>query len=286
MSNKSKLDYIQLAKNLTKSDDITVIISAAKEIEAFMAIDFEDDGFALPECPIEFMEQTRIWSVAGQVPLVLYDYQKAWVEWLSDDLSTPKTPYILITARQMGGSTIIPLYGLWEALRNPWSKVILVASRFANAKEHLDRLGLAIDSAGIPIKQITRSKIVLENNSEIEFVSYNDVSQPGYRDVNIVMFMDAAYYPHSRAHDLMNWTQRQISKGAKVLVVSSAGIAKGFLYDLIDDKMNYPFISSPWHHHPERNQEWFDHHKLHLSAAQLAAEMDCQFISLDDDQSR
>ena len=282
MSNKSKLDYIQLAKDLTRSDDIKVILAAAKEIEGYVA---DDDGYVLPDTAIEFMEQAEIWTIAGRVPLRLHEYQKGWVDWLEDDLPVPTKPFILISARQMGSSTVMPLYGLWEAMSKPWSRVLVVAPRFATASEHRERVALAIESAGIPYTTMNKAKIVLDNQSEIEFVGYADIAKPGYRDVNVAILMDAAYYPHGRASDILMWTQRQLNHGAKVIVASSAGLAKGVLHSLVNE-MNYPFISTPWHDHPDRPAEWIEQQRMYLSPAQFASEMECQFIQLDDDQSR
>ena len=280
MSNKSKLDYIQLAKDLTRSDDIKVILAAAKEIEGYVAED--DYGYSLPDTAVEFMEQTQIWTIAGRVPLRLFEYQKGWIDWLEDDLAAPTKPFILISARQMGASTVMPLYGLWEAIRKPWSRVLVVASRFSSAMDHRERVTLAIESAGIPVTSTNRTKIVLENHSEIEFVAYSDIARPGYRDVNVVIMMDAAFYPHARADDLMHWTQRQINVGAKVIVASNVGYGRGLLFDLVE-KMNYPFISTPWSDHPDRSEEWIVKQRQMLSPEHFAAEMECQFIRMDDE---
>lgn len=282
MSNKSKLDYIQLAKELTRSDDIKVILDAAKEIEGYVA---DDEGYYLPDTAIEFMEQTQIWSIKGKVPLCLHEYQKGWVDWLEDDLPAPSKPFILVSARQMGSSTIMPLYGLWMAVSKPWSRVLVVGPRFASACDHRDRVVLAIESAGIPVTTINKTKITLENNSEIEFVAYSEIARPGYRDVNVVVMMDAAFYPFSRASDIMQWTQRQLHHGAKVIVASSAGLAQGFLYSLVNE-YNYPFISTPWSDHPDREEEWIANQRMYLSAEQFASEHECQFIRVDDYQSR
>ncbi len=283
MSNKSKLDYIQLAKELTRSDDIKVILAAAKEIEGYVADD--DDGYALPDTAIEFMEQAEIWTIGGKRPLRLYEYQKGWVDWLEDDLQAPTKPFILISARQMGSSTVMPLYGLWEAMRKPWSRVLVIAPRFALATEHRERVVLAIESAGIPVTAINKTKITLENHSEIEFVTYSEIAKPGYRDVNVAIFMDAAYYPHGRASDIMMWTQRQLNLGAKIIVASSAGVAKGFLHSLVNE-LNYPFISTPWHDHPDRSPEWIEQQRMYLSPAQFASEMECQFIRWEEDENK
>lgn len=282
MSNNSKLDYIQLAKELTRSDDIKVILAAAKEIEGYVA---DDDGYCLPETAIEFIEQAEIWTISGKMPLRLHEYQKGWVDWLEDDLAAPTKPFILISARQMGSSTVMPLYGLWEAMRKPWSRVLVIAPRFATAVEHRDRVTLAIESAGIPVTTMNKTKIALENHSEIEFVTYAEVAKPGYRDVNLAIMMDAAYYPHGRSSEIMMWTQRQLNLGAKIIVASSAGVAKGFLHSLVND-LNYPFISTPWHDHPERTEEWITNYRLQLSPAQFASEFECQFIRYEDDQNK
>ena len=282
---KTKLDFIQLAKELTRSESIDVILAAAKKLENYIDHeDYGDDGgYCLPDTPVEFMEQAKIWSMAGVVPLVLHEYQKAWVEWLSEPMPTP-TPYIMLAARQMGLSTVLPLYALWTAASTPWTRCVIVAPRFAMSLDVRDKLALAIDAMGMPVRTVNKTKIVLENDSEIDFVTYADISKAGFKDVNVALMMDAAFYPYSHADDLMRWTKRQVHNGARVIVGSCPSYARGFLHDLV--KFNaYPFMTTPWNAHPERDEKWADNYRKILSAKQFAMEMDCQFIDEEEPKS-
>lgn len=283
MTTKAKLDFIQLAKELTRSDSIDVILAAAKKLENYIENDeYGDEGdYCLPENAIGFIEQAKIWSIAGIIPLTLHEYQKAWVEYLSEPTSTP-APHILISARQMGLSTVVPLYALWTATRKPWTRCVIVTPRFAMTMDVRDKLALAIEAMGLPVRSLHKTKIVLENDSEIDLVSYSDIIKAGFRDVNLAVFMDAAYYSFSHTDDLMRWTRRQIHNGAQVIVASSSSRTGGVLHSLIADHA-YPFMSTPWSVHPDRDEKWADNYRKALGPINFAMEMECQFV---DDNSK
>lgn len=278
MITKTKLDFLQLAKKLTRSENIDVILEAAKKLENYIDLDNgEEDGYCLPENAIDFIEQSKVWSPAGHIPLKLYDYQKAWVEWLSEPIH-PRAPHILIAARQMGLTTVLPLYSMWVAVNKPWSRVVIVVPRFAMAGDIRDGLAHAIHSMDLPIKSQNKGKIVFENGSEIDLVSSSDIASRGFKNVNVAVLMDAAHYSYAHANEIMNWTQRQIHLGAQVIIGSSSSYTEGFLHKMVNDH-DYPVVSTPWHAHPERDEEWAGKYRDILSEGRFAIEMECKFIN-------
>ena len=289
MTTNPKLEFIQLAKELTCSDDIEVILAAACKLEGYLGEDAEDDAeYSLPETPIPFMEQCNIWTVAhGLVPLRLYDFQKGWVDWLHDDpVSSTPQPEILISARQMGTSTIMPLYGTYLAVQKPWTKVMVVSPRHYAAIETRDRVQAAIEGMGLPVDKIAKTKITFQNGSEITFGGPNDLGRGTSPEAfNVLIMLDAAFYPYSMDHDLMSYTMRALHGGTRVIVASSPRFGKGFLFDLID-KHQFPYMTTTYRAHVDRDPKWAEDMKKSISPSNWMSEMECQFIMVDDEPEK
>lgn len=283
MNTQPKLEFIQLAKELTRSTNIDDIIDAARKLEGYL--DEEDDGgFDLPDTASEFLEQCMIWTTKGQTMLKLHEYQKSWLDWLDDNqnASTSRDPEIMIAARQMGVSTVFPLYGLFYGVANPWSRVMIVTPRTASSIEHCDRVRIAIDGMGIGVKSSNRFQIVLENGSEITFANQHDVDR--YRGQNIVILLDASFYPYSQDDNMKRFVYRQLADGGRVVIATASRYRGGFVHDYIRD--NVPYIATTWDEHPDREAGWSDTIRKQLSEDQWRMEMECSFISHPDEYIR
>ena len=288
MIDTPRLEFIRLAKELTCSDDIQVILKAARELEGYLGDeDIDDAHFTLPDNPISFLETCRIWSPKGLTKLCPFEFQKGWVDWLEGNADfVNQQPEIMLTARQMGTSTILPLYMLYVAARDPWTRIMIVTSKFSMARDLWDRVALAIDGMDMPVSKMNKTKITLENGSEITFASQNDLRQgAASTDYNFTLMMDAACYPYSRDYELKEWTMRAVSGGSRVIIASSARFTKGFLFDLIDTH-NVPCVTTHFDQNPNFDQAWVDRTKEMMSEATWLSEYECHFISFDDEEPK
>ena len=292
----NRLDYIQKARELTGSTDMTILIKAAKELEEY--IENGNEALGLPSRLVDFLPYTKIiHPVRGGIKFDSYPFQKDFALRLQRHVENPNGTLMHCTARQMGASLMLQSLAVWFALSSPNQRVLFLVNRMATGKEMLDRMVYSLVDipytfGGIQSKRL--GVITFTNGSEIVFKtmgSSNALAGLTDEDRNVmaspvliqkkpslVIFMDAAYV--SFANDIeFEKVIDAIDKEIPVVMSSSLNTPRGLFYKKLISADASNKIVHGWQSHPDRSEEWKQQSLKWMGGDEdkFATEFECRF---------
>lgn len=278
-----RLDYLQMAKDLTGSSDIHVLIQAARELENFNAETPKDKPTGVPCLFFEFCAYVKTQHpVSGMVPWpLLYDFQRDFANTLCWRARHPETtPLIHLTSRQMGATTMLSAFALWFGLTARRQKIAMLFPKMAQAQESRDRIHLM--QTHLPNQFAPggseESRLYTGSGSEITFGSFgHEASQKMARESDLLILCDLAFLSYSQDDTYADIINSVSERNGMVVASSCANQPAGLFYKLFSQSENRDKVVHRWDAHPNRNASWEAHFKKSLGGDNFAREMGCEF---------
>lgn len=233
----------------------------------------------------------------GAVPFEPYPFQIDLVNAFHENRST-----IALTARQMGKTTCAAAYLLWKAMFTPDTTILIVANKFVQALEIMDRIRYGYEQLPDHIRagvvEYNKGTVAFDNGSKI--VSRATSTDAGRGLAITLLYCDEfAFVAPNKAKEFWTSVQPVLSTGGSCIITSTpkndedqfAQIWKGAIDNTDDfgnvkpDKLGrngFFAISVPWYEHPERDETWAKPFRESLGEARFRQEFCCEFVSDDE----
>lgn len=281
---KVRLDYIQQAKALTGSNDIAVIIDAAKQLENYIT---NPKLEWLPSNPVDFLSYVKIiHPLRGPILLDAHDFQKNLIWKMYRYLvQREPSPFIHVASRQIGISTLLSALVLWFAQSSRHQKIVFLSNRMAECFDIGDRMRTMLDALPHTFgsAQSTRQGVKFNNGSEIVFGAANSLkSIAAMEGANLVIIDNAAWISYHNDASYEKAIDEAVKTGTRVIVNSCANVPKGIFYELWKKTDPAFKTSTRWDENKLRDREWGEHYKQQLGQEAFDREFNCLFTSRDE----
>lgn len=187
------------------------------------------------------------------------------------------------SARQMGTSTTLCAYLLWQATMQADQTIVVASSKLIGALELSDRISFMIDHLPPHLKpnllRDTKHIREFDNGSRIIFRAISDSAMRGMH-VNTLVLDNAAYANEKNIEGMWTASYPCIAVGqtSRVIIVSSPGEVGNFFYRHWKEPNSlFAKIALPYYHHPDRTQEWADRFVNYMGMEKFNVEFMCLF---------
>jgi len=220
----------------------------------------------------------------GREKIKLHPCQKRAVRKMRDNRF-----FILLASRQIGKSTMMTIYVLWQACFCDDQRILLVANKEATAIEIFQRVRLAFEELPVwlkpGVKEYGKTSMTLDNGSRIGISTTTGSAARG-QSVNVVVIDEMGHIePH-----LMDEFWKSVfpiissSKKSKIFVCSTANGTDNLFYKLYDGaekgENGWAHDKILWNEVPGRDEKWAETTKKTLGSAEdWEQEFNCQFLS-------
>lgn len=282
-----RMDFIQQAKELTGSNDIEVILDAARRIEGYLTTDNTEPKW-LPHNPADFLSYTKIiHPIRGIVSFQPYEFQRDIARRLFHYFLTPTTdPYAFlhVCARQMGNSTLMAAVALWFAMSSRKQKVLFLCPRMADCYDNRSRMHTMLDSLpftfGTMGVKVQRDTIEFYNGSEISFGSLSSPrSLESFEEADLIILLDVGWLSYSHDSTYEAAIKTALEAGTKIVLSSCSNTDKGLFFDMVKAAPDHRKLITKWNAHPDRDDEWAKPYRMQLGPRRFLQEFECEFIS-------
>jgi hypothetical protein len=250
------------------------------------------DLFQCIEDPLFFMRNfMKIQHpMKGSVPFEPYEYQERMIRAFHENRFT-----INLTGRQLGKTTCAAGFLLWKAMFTPDTQILIVANKFVQALEIMDRIKFAYenlpDHIRAGVNEYNKSTVTFDNGSKIVSRATSKDAGRGL-SVTLLYADEFAFVAPNKASEFWTSIQPVLSTGGSCIVTSTpnndedqfAQIWKG-ASDTTDEfgnpvpggvgKNGFFAISVPWWEHPERDEAWAKPFRESLGEARFRQEFEC-----------
>lgn len=249
--------------------------------------------------PLYFMENFMYIQhpIRGRLLLDPYDYQREMIDVVHNNRFS-----ILLTARQLGKTTIAAGYLLWYAMFIPDSTILIVANKGEQAREIMQRIRYAYEE----IPNHIRAGSVTYNKGSIEFDNGSRIvsratSSTAARGLSVTLLYcdEFAFVHHNMAKEFWTSIQPTLSTGGGCIITSTpngdedifAQIWRGAIDNIGPDgfelpngrgKNGFKAFKALWDLHPDRDEEWADEQRSQLGTERFDREFGCEFITAEE----
>ncbi len=168
---------------------------------------------------------------------------------------------VINSARQMGMTTTLGAYVLWQALFNPGQTIVICTSRLVGAVEWCDRIRYMIENLPPHLTpqmlRYNKTELAFDNGSRILFKAIAKDLGRGYA-INMLVIDDAAYVNEGKMTDMWTSLYPCVATGTKVVIASCPKATGTFFHRIWTGNNGFAKMAIPWHAHPERDQAWYD----------------------------
>ena len=229
----------------------------------------------------------------GKEKIKLYKPQKRALRKMRDTRF-----FCLLASRQIGKSTMMTIYILWQACFNNDQRILLVANKEATAIEIFQRVRMAYEELPNwlkpPVKEYAKTSMTLENGSRIGITTTTGTAARG-QSVNCLVIDEMAFIESHLVDEFWKSVFPIItsSKKSKVFVCSTANGTDNLFYRLysgaVEGTNSWTHDKIRWDEIPGRDEEWARDTKTALGSADAwLQEFECEFIhsgesTLDDE---
>ncbi len=229
----------------------------------------------------------------GKEKIKLYKAQKRALRKMRDNRF-----FCLLASRQIGKSTMMTIYILWQACFNSDQRILLVANKEATAIEIFQRVRMAYEELPNwlkpPVKEYAKTSMTLENGSRIGITTTTGTAARG-QSVNCLVIDEMAFIEPHLVEEFWKSVFPIItsSKNSKVFVCSTANGTGNLFHKIytgaVDKENNWAHDKIMWNEVPGRDEEWarLTRHAIGSYDAWIQ-EFECEFVnfgesSIDDE---
>ena len=168
----------------------------------------------------------------GKETIKLYPAQKTALRAMRDNRF-----YILLASRQIGKSTLMTIYLLWQACFKKDQRILLVANKEATAIEIFGRVRMAYEELPNwlkpPVKEYAKTSMTLDNGSRIGITTTTGTAARG-QSVNCLVIDEMAFIEPHLVDEFWKSVFPIISssKKSKAFVCSTANGTQNLFYKL------------------------------------------------------
>ena len=217
----------------------------------------------------------------GIIPFELYPFQE---ECLKDFHNHGRC--IVLKSRQMGISTLVAAYALWELIFHDGKNILVISIKETAAKEVIGKIKLANDELPpwlkVPIIESNKLSLKLNNQSRVLATSSASDSARGFA-ASLLIIDECAFV--DGIEDIWTSAQQTLATVAagKAIILSTPNGMGNFFHktwsEAESQKNNFKTIKLPWSLHPEKTQTWRDAQTRELGARMAGQECDCDFLA-------
>jgi len=197
----------------------------------------------------------------GKETIKLYPAQKNALRDMRDNRF-----YILLASRQIGKSTLMTIYLLWQACFKKDQRILLVANKEATAIEIFGRVRMAYEQLPNwlkpPVKEYAKTSMTLDNGSRIGITTTTGTAARG-QSVNCLVIDEMAFIENHLVDEFWKSVYPIISssKKSKAFICSTANGTQNLFYKLYNDSETNPDSAWAngkilWHEVPGRTEKW------------------------------
>ena len=229
----------------------------------------------------------------GKERIQLYKPQKRTLRLMRDNRF-----FCLLASRQIGKSTMMTIYILWQACFNNDQRILLVANKEATSIEIFQRVRMAYEELPNwlkpPVKEYAKTSMTLENGSRIGITTTTGTAARG-QSVNCLVIDEMAFIEPHLVEEFWKSVFPIItsSKKSKVFVCSTANGTDNLFYKLytgaIEGTNSWAHDKIRWDEIPGRDEEWARATKTAIGSSEAwLQEFECEFLhsgesTLDDE---
>ena len=231
---------------------------------------------------------------AGKQKIKLYPAQKKALRDMRDERF-----YILLASRQIGKSTLMTIYLLWQACFEKDQRILLVANKEATAIEIFSRVRMAYEELPNwlkpPVKEYAKTSMTLENGSRIGITTTTGTAARG-QSVNCLVIDEMAFIEPHLVEEFWKSVYPIISssKKSKAFICSTANGTQNLFYKIYNDAETNPDSvwnrgKIMWNEVPGRDEKWAAETRASIGSDEAwRQEFCCEWInsgesSLDDE---
>ncbi len=195
---------------------------------------------------------------------------------------------IILKSRQLGLSTLVAAYAVWQACFYKEKNILIIATKLAVAQNFIRKVKTYIKSMPnwllVPI-------IVANNKQQVEFSNGSQIKavptseDAGRSEALSLLIVDEAAFVRNFDELWMGLYPTLSTGGRAILLSTPNGVGGQYheIYSKAERKENeFNSIKLMWDVHPERGDEWFEKETKNMSKKQVAQELLCDFASSGD----
>lgn len=252
------------------------------------------------EDPIYFMENYfYIVSKGGDILFKPYGYQKEMVRNFQKHKNN-----VMLTARQMGKTTVAAAFILWYAMFNGTQTVLLLGNVLSTAKEIMERIQFAYEMCPDFIRDgVTKynvQSVHFENKSRIIARATTPSAARGL-SVNLLYLDEFAFVQESFQSEFWSAVSPTLaSSNGRCIITSTPNTeydqfatiwneSQAFTMNdgtVLDDegpgKNDFKGIKVTWDWHPDRDVEWAKKEENKIGTSKFLREYNCEFVTYQE----
>ena len=219
----------------------------------------------------------------GLIPFKTYDFQDDCVQHFNDHRFN-----IILKSRQLGISTLVAAYSVWQAIFYKEKNILIIATKLAVAQNFIRKVKTYIKSMPnwMLVPEITannKQQVEFSNGSQIKAIPTSD--DAGRSEALSLLIVDEAAFVRN-FDELWTGLYPTLSTGGRAILLSTPNGVGGQYYDIYTQAEKKENIFNPiklmWDVHPERDDKWFSKETKNMSKKQIAQELLCDFASSGD----
>jgi len=219
----------------------------------------------------------------GLIPFATYPFQDKCLTDFNEHRFN-----IILKSRQLGISTIVAAYAIWQALFYKNKNILIIATKLAVAQNFVKKVKVALQALPpwlmlSPITSNNKQQVVLGNGSSIKAIPTSE--DAGRSEALSLLIIDEAAFVRN-FDELWTGLYPTLSTGGRAIILSTPNGVGGQYYDLwigAEQRSNvFNPIKLSWDVHPERDHVWFEEETKNMTTKQIAQELLCDFAASGD----
>lgn len=197
--------------------------------------------------------------------------------------------FILLASRQIGKSTMMTIYILWQACFMDDQRVLLVANKEATAIEIFQRVRMAFEELPIwlkpGVKEYGKTSMTLDNGSRIGITTTTGTAARG-QSVNCLVIDECAFIESHLVEEFWKSVFPIItsSKKSKVFICSTSNGTGNLFHKIYDgaekNENGWAYDKIMWNEVPGRDEKWAAITKQALGSTEAwLQEFCCEFLN-------
>ena len=219
----------------------------------------------------------------GLIPFKTYPFQDDCVSEFNEHRFN-----IVLKSRQLGLSTLVAAYAVWQAVFYKEKNILIIATKLAVAQNFIRKVKTYLKSMPkwllVPvITANNKQQVEFSNGSQIKAVPTSE--DAGRSEALSLLIVDEAAFVRNFDELWMGLYPTLSTGGRAILLSTPNGVGGQYheIYTKADRKENeFNPVKLMWDVHPERDDEWFNKETKNMSQKQVAQELLCDFASSGD----
>jgi hypothetical protein len=195
---------------------------------------------------------------------------------------------IILKSRQLGLSTLVAAYAVWQAAFYKEKNILIIATKLAVAQNFIRKVKTYIKSMPkwllVPIITANnKQQVEFSNGSQIKAVPTSE--DAGRSEALSLLIVDEAAFVRN-FDELWMGLYPTLSTGGRAILLSTPNGVGGQYHEIYTKAARKENAFNPiklmWDVHPERGDEWFQRETKNMSQKQVSQELLCDFASSGD----